>query len=132
MRVFHPNAPCYRSRDLANVCKQHESSKKREYNQRIQNVEHGMFTPLVFTTTGSMGREGTTFYKGLVDMLSHKQEKPYSVVMGWLHCRLSFAILRSSVMSLQGTGSSIGHPVNEEVNLSLAFAEGQVPSENHH
>ena len=30
MRVFHPNAPCYRSRDLASVCKQHESAKKRE------------------------------------------------------------------------------------------------------
>ena len=82
VRVFHPNAPCYRSRDLVSVCKQHESAKKREYNQRIQNVEHGVFTPLVFTTTGSMGREGTTFYKRLADMLSHKQEKPYSVVMG--------------------------------------------------
>ena len=61
VRVFHPNAPCYRSRDLASVCKQHESAKKREYNQRIQNVEHGVFTPLVFSTTGSMGRRGTTF-----------------------------------------------------------------------
>ena len=68
VRVFHPNAPCYRSRDLASVCKQHESAKKREYNQRIQNVEHGLFTPLVFTTTGSMGREGTTFYKRLADI----------------------------------------------------------------
>ena len=88
-------------------------------------MEHGAFTPLVFTTTGSMGREGTTFYKRLADMLSHKQEKPYSVVMGWLRCRLSFTILRSSIMSLRGTRSSFGHPVNE-VNLSLAFAEGQV------
>ena len=89
------------------------------------------FTPLVFTTTGSMGREGTTFYKRLADMLSHKQEKPYSVVMGWLRCRLSFAILRSSIMCLRGTRSSFGHPVNE-VNLTLACAEGQVPSENYH
>ena len=131
VRVFHPNAPCYRSRDLASVCKQHESAKKREYNQRIQNVEHGVFTPLVFTTTGSMGREGTTFYKRLADMLSHKQEKPYSVVMGWLRCRLSFAILRSSIMCLRGTRSSFGHPVNE-VNLTLACPEGQVRSENYH
>ena len=131
VRVFHPNAPCYRSRDLASVCKQHESAKNREYNQRIQNVMHGVFTPLVFTTTGSMGREGTTFYKHLADMLSHKQEKPYSVVMGWLRCRLSFAILRSSIMCLRGTRSSFGHPVNE-VNLTLARAEGQVPSENYH
>ena len=70
--VFHPNAPCYRSRDPAAIYKQHESAKKREYNQQIQNIEHGVFTPLVFTTTGGMGREASTFYKRLVSMLSHK------------------------------------------------------------
>ena len=30
VRVFHPNAPCYRSKGLAAIYKQHESSKKRE------------------------------------------------------------------------------------------------------
>ena len=59
VRVFHPNAPCYRSKDVAAACKQHESAKKREYNQRVQHVEHGVFTPLIFTTTGSMGKEET-------------------------------------------------------------------------
>ena len=130
VRVFHPNAPCYRSKDVAAVYKQHESAKKREYNQRVQNVEHGVFTPLVFTTTGSMGSEGTTFYKRLADMLSHKQEKPYSVVMGWLRCRLSFAILRSAIMCIRGTRSSFGRPVNEG-NLILAVVEGQIPTEYH-
>ena len=110
VRVFHRNAPCCRSRDLASVCKQHESAMKREYNQRIQNVEHGVFTSLVFTTTGSMGKEGTTFYERLANMLSHKQEKSYSVVMGWLHCRLSFAILRSSIMSLRVLSPPLGTP----------------------
>ena len=129
VRVFHPNAPCYRSSDLAAVYKQHESAKKREYNQRVQNVEHGVFTPLVFMTTGSMGREASTFYKRLADMLSHKQEKPYSVIMGWLMCRLSFAILRSAIMCVRGTRSSFRRPVNEE-DLTLASTEGQVPHEN--
>ena len=71
---------------------------KIEYNQRVQNVEHGVFIPLVFTTAGSMGKEGTTFYKRLVDMLSHKQEKPHYVVMGWLRCRLNFALLWSAIL----------------------------------
>ena len=129
VRVFHPNAPCYRSRDLAAVYKQHESAKKREYNQRVLNVEQGVFTPLVFTTTGSMAREASTFYKRLANLLSHKQEKPYSMVMGWLRCRLSFAILCSAIMCIRGTRSSFGRPVNEE-DLTLAFTEGQVPHEN--
>ena len=89
-----------------------------------------MFTPLFFTTTGSMGSEGTTFYKRLADMLSHKQEKPYSVVMGWLRCRLSFAILLSAIMCIRGTWSSFGRPVNEG-NLILAVVEGQIPTEYH-
>ena len=129
VRVFHPNAPCYRSRDLAAVYKQHESAKKREYNQRVQNVEQGVFTPLVLTTTGSMGREASTFYKRLANMLSQKQDKPYSMVMGWLRCRLSFAILRSAIMCIRGTRSSFGRPLNEE-NLTLATTEGQVQHEN--
>ena len=118
--------------------------EEREYNQSVQNVEHGVFgawrvwsmaclehgvfTPLVFTTTGSMGKEGTTFYKRLADMLSHKQEKLYSVVMGWLRCRLSFAILRSAIMCTRGTRSSFDHPVNKQ-NLTLASAEGQITAQ---
>ena len=35
-----------------------------------------VFTPLVFTTTGSMGREAPTFYKRLANMLSPNQQKP--------------------------------------------------------
>ena len=91
VRVFHPNAPSYRSKDTVANYRQHESAKKREYNQRIQYVEHGVFTPLVFSTSGGMGREGSTFYKHLADMLSRKQEKSYAIVMGciWLRCRLS-------------------------------------------
>ena len=33
VRVFHPNAPSYRSKDVTTTCKQHKSAKKREYNQ---------------------------------------------------------------------------------------------------
>ena len=36
---------------------QYESVKRREYNQRVLDVEHGVFTPLVFSTNSSMGRE---------------------------------------------------------------------------
>ena len=30
----------------------HEREKKRQYNNRIVNVEHGTFTPLVFSVNG--------------------------------------------------------------------------------
>jgi len=62
VRVFHPNASSNQSMTIAAAYRQHESTK-REYAQRVQDVEHGVFTPLVLSTTGGMGREAVTFYK---------------------------------------------------------------------
>ena len=35
----------------------HEIEKKRKYNSRVLNVEKAAFTPLVFSTTGGMGKK---------------------------------------------------------------------------
>ena len=32
-------------------------------------------------------------------MLSEKRDVPYSTMIGWVRCRLSFALLRASIMS---------------------------------
>eukprot|EP00731_Ephydatia_muelleri_P016081 Em0009g505a len=108
VRVFHPNASSYVSKPLSALFRTHEQAKKREYGQRIRDVEQGVFTPLVFSTSGAMG---TTFYKRLADLLSDKQDKAYSLIMGWLRCRLSFAILHSAIMCLRRSRSSYYNPV---------------------
>ena len=54
VRVFYPNASSYRSQSLASVYRRHEQAKKREYGERIRNVERGVFTPLVLSSTGGM------------------------------------------------------------------------------
>ena len=46
------------------------------YGQRVRNIEHAVFTPLVLSTSGGMGREATTFYKRLADLLSNKRNDP--------------------------------------------------------
>ena len=58
IRVFHPNASSNHSTTTAAAYRKHETAKKREYAQRIREVEHCVFTQLVFSTTGGMGREG--------------------------------------------------------------------------
>ena len=60
VRVFYPNAPSSRSTD---AYKRHEQAKKREYGQRVREIECGVFTPLAFSTNGGMGKEAKTFYK---------------------------------------------------------------------
>ena len=87
VRVFYPNASSTR----------HEQAKKRDYGQWIREIGHGMFTPLVLSTTGGIGREATTFYKCLADMIAQKSQHSYPAVMGWLRCRLWFSSLRSSI-----------------------------------
>ena len=123
------NAPSNHSRRLPAAYKKHEDEKKRTYGQRILEVEHGVFTPLVLSTTGGMGREAQTFYKHLAGMLSHKRDVPYSSLMGWLRCKLSFAILRSAVMCIRGSRSSRHHAIKEAADVALACSEGCVPQQ---
>ena len=64
---------------------QHEQAKKREYNERVLEIEHGTFTQLIFGTIGGMGQECTRFVLALAKKLVEKQSDDYSVVMSWLY-----------------------------------------------
>ena len=97
---FTPNTSSNRSTVVSSTYRRHEQAKKCEYGQRVHNVEHGVFTPSVLSSNGGMGKEATTFYKCLTDMIAQKRQHPYSMVMGWLRCRLSYASLRSCIMCI--------------------------------
>ena len=124
IRVFHPNASSNRSTTTAAAYRKQETAKKREYAQQIREVEHSVFTPLVFSTTGGMGREAATFYKRLADKIVSKEGKTFPTVMGWLRCRLSFAILRSAILCIRGSRSSRHRPTRD---IALATSEGHIP-----
>ena len=40
---------------LQQIDRMHKDKKERLYLRRVLDVDHGTFTPLVFTTTGGMG-----------------------------------------------------------------------------
>ena len=86
---------------------------KRQYEQRVREVEHATFTPLVMSTTGGMGRAATTFYRRLASMISEKMNTSYSQTVNWIRCKLSFALLRASIMSIRGARSSRHHAAHE-------------------
>ena len=52
----------------------------------------------------------------------------YSKMIGWLRCRLSFALLRASIMSIRGARSSRHRPAN---TVLLEPVEVQVAEEGH-
>ena len=45
-------------------------------------VEHGCFTPLIFSTSGGIGKATNTAYKHLADLLSTKRNTPYPTFRG--------------------------------------------------
>jgi len=56
--------------------------KRSAYGQKIQEVEHASFTPVVSSTSGSMAQEATIFYKRLALLLATKWNEEYCKVMG--------------------------------------------------
>ena len=89
IRIFNPHAPTNKKSSLSSIYKCHENMKKRAYAQRIVDVEHSSFTPVVLSVSGGLGREATQFYKRLASLLSTKWDQPYSTTISWLRCCLS-------------------------------------------
>ena len=121
-RLYHPS---YRNTSLAQCYRKNELEKRRAYDERIREIEHGSFSPLVFSAAGGMGETAKVVYKRIASLIADKY-KPYSKTINWLRCRLSFSLLRSAVMCLRGSRSSLHHPINSSCGeIDLAIAEGQ-------
>ena len=75
VRVFNPLASSNRNTTIPALFKANECAKRRSYEQRVLEVEHGSFTPLVFAATGGMGPAATTFYKRLAGMIAKKHNQ---------------------------------------------------------
>ena len=121
-RVFYPHAPSYRNRNLSSLFKSFESAKKREYAERITQIEHGSFTPLVFSSCGGMGFEATVVMKKLAASLAMKRNDPYSRVVTWICCSLAFFLARSAIRCLRGS-RSLRRRTLELVPVDLISAE---------
>ena len=70
VRVCHPNADSYRDLTPKQIYKKHENEKKRQYAERVMEIEQGTFTPLVFTTTGGMVDECVKYHSRLAELIA--------------------------------------------------------------
>ena len=93
MRVFNPLSQTYHNTSLTQCFRRNELEKRRAYDERIREIELGSFSPLVFSTTGSMGPTAATVYKRLAAIIAEKNNKLYSKTIHWLRCRLSFSLI---------------------------------------
>ena len=54
------------------------------------NVEHGTFTPLVFSLAGGEGPETSTFHKHIAQKYCEKNEEKHEHVLCLIRCELFF------------------------------------------
>ena len=125
VRIFNPHAPSNRQ-SISTCYRKHENLKKRAYEQRVREIEHGSFTPLVLSATGGLGNAATVCYKRLASLIALKRDQPYSSTMSWLRCTLSFSLLRSAIQCVRGSRSAGGHAVKQQLPPSdLVMAEAK-------
>ena len=102
IRVVDTDVRSYLARSPRVVLCSTEGEKKHKYLQASQN-RRAIFTPLCVSVDGMLGSEAEFFVKRLSDFLAARWERPYSVVMGWVRARLSFAILRAALLCVCGS-----------------------------
>ena len=123
--VTNASAASQANQPLKSVLTKHEREKKAKYNQRVINIEHGTLTPLVFTTSGSMGPECSLFHKSLADKISEKTGEQYADVMNFIRCKLSYILMRSAILCLRGSRK----PTNADNLASVGDDFGMYASE---
>ena len=106
IRIFHPNASSNQNKPLHQAYTDHEKEKKRQYNDRIIQVEHGTFTPLVFSTSGGESPECKKYHKHLASLISNKRKESYADTISFIRRKIRFCILRTALVSIRGFRAS--------------------------
>ena len=125
VRVFNPHAPSNRNTSIPQSYRKHEQVKKRAYDQRIREIEHATFTPLVLSATGGLAKQAEVFYKRLASLSASKRDQQYGKTLSWLRCKLCYCLLRSAIQCIRGARSSCGHAVSS-TPIDLVIEESQV------
>ena len=85
------------------------------------DVEHGSFTPLIFSSHGGYGREADRFEK-----LAIKKDISYGETVAWLRTKISFCLLRSAILCVRGSRSVRKVITVDTDNIELTCSEGRI------
>ncbi len=105
VKVINPNSNSYLDVSTKKAYDRAEKHKIRCYSERIINVEHGSFVPLIFSTTGGMGVQARTFTKLLCNKISYKNRQNYNDVINYFRTKLSFLLRKLILLCIRGSRS---------------------------
>ena len=102
VKIFNnPHAKSY-PKTISDAYKYHESVKTLKYQQRILDVEHSSFVPLIFACTGGAAPGSTKTVQKLAEKLSEKRNESYSDTITYIRTKISFALVRSAILCFRG------------------------------
>ena len=102
-RVFYPFAKSHLSDSISTNYKTIAKKRRNEYEQRITTIDNASFTPLIMSSSGTMGPEMTIAVKYLAGRIAAKTHEPYQKVVSVLRCQFAFAAMRSALVCLRGS-----------------------------
>ena len=86
------------------------------------NVEHGTFTPLVFSVNWGMAKDSLKCRKFVAEKIANKSGCHYGKVLPIIKCKLSSLNHRPSLMCVRGNRSCTTHSGNHAVyDFEIAF-----------
>ena len=112
--ITNADADSNKERTVAAVLRSREQAKKTQYNQRIMDIDHGTFTPLILTIKGVMGHECEKFFKTLAEKLAKKKGERYEEIMRYIRIKVSFLVTKAALLCLRGTRVNTKSKVTEE------------------
>ena len=127
VKIFNPLARTC-PKNVNEAYKFHESQKKLKYESRIINVEKSTFNPLVFACTGGAGPSATKVITRLAAKINEKGTESYADAISYIRTKISFALLRSSVLCLRGCRATRRQQAIVESSISAIVHEGGLPS----
>ena len=91
--------------------------------RRVLEVEQASFTPLVFTTTGGMGRECLRLHSRLAELTSAEKGEDYAKTLTWIRGKVSFSISSSMLLCLRGSKSNRSRTNNvKDIDVDVELA----------
>ena len=127
VRVFNPLASSNLSVSSEILFRRNEREKRRAYDQRVCEIEHACFTPLVFSVTGGIGPSADIFYKRLAHLIANAKGLTYAKVISWIRCCLRFSLLRSAITAIRGTRPR--KLISDTDNIILSSSEARLASD---
>ena len=124
MQVFGSNAPAIVVPPVPGSLLTHEltdhcTSSNYLYNSSVESIK---------TTAATTAPECNKFHKRVAELIANKRKEQYSKVLSYIRTRISFAMLKSILVSIHGVRDKRGRKEGEILYASdVAF--GLIPEE---